>query len=499
MPGIGERRPHAAQAGAGSGSPRANRTVPGLLAWRRHHHPTQVAIEVAGVDALTFERWDSESSAVAKALQRKGVKRGEAVGLVFGSRDWTAFAIAYCGVQKAGAVAVPMHDNLPPARIGQLLQACEATRIIRAADMPELVAQAGGQDESRPPDLGQILFTSGTSGQPKGVTATHANLTASAPTHPKRLALAHSERFLHAYPIGTNAAQTMLMNALTAKPSALTLPQFTPRRFAQLLPGAGTVFLVPATAIELLEAGVLEGMDTTGIHLVGSTAAPLPPAVAIRLTQAFPQAAIVNYYTSTEAAPTQTSMIFDPARPDALGRPAPGTVRITDEAGAPAPDGHIGEVWLRSPHPRRYLRDDEASRATFRDGWVRMGDLGHLSDGYLYLCDRDSDVVKSGAHKVSTLEVESALYEHPAVSEAAVVGLTHRVLGKQLAVAIVLRPGAGDIGLPALRAFLAERLADHQLPNSLLLLDRLPRNDAGKVLKRQLIELFPAANGRNAR
>ncbi|WP_117212292.1 class I adenylate-forming enzyme family protein [Allorhizocola rhizosphaerae] len=461
------------------------RTVPSLLSWRRSHHPDRAAIEVHGAEPLTFARWEDDSARLANALRRKGIAPGAIVGLVFSGRDWASFAIAYVGVQKAGAVAVPVHDELPPARVERLLSSARAQLTITGRDdVDKLVAseEPTDRDDSRPDCLAQILFTSGTSGEPKGVAATHANLTTNAPSHPRRMALAHSERFLHAFPIGTNAGQTMLLNSLTAKPWALVLPQFTPRRMAKLLPHVGTAFMVPSMAIELLDSGALQGVDLTGLHLVGCTAAALPPPIALRLAETFPNAAIVNYYTSTEAAPAQASMVFDPHRPDAVGKAPSGTIRITDETGTPVPDGVTGHVWLRSPHPRRYLGEE-----AFRDGWVRMGDIGRLQDGFLYLSDRDGDIVKSGAHKVSTLEIEAALYEHPAVIDAAVIGLPHPVLGAQLAAVVVARD---PIGLPDLRAFLAPRLADYQLPSRLALADRLPRNDAGKVLKRQLFQYF---------
>jgi acyl-coenzyme A synthetase/AMP-(fatty) acid ligase len=350
-----------------------------------------------------------------------------------------------------------------------------------------------GDDICAPTDVAQILYTSGTTGRPKGVAATHANLVHGFIADPRRLALAHSDRFLHAFPIGTNAAQTMLLGALTSRPTCLCLAQFTPLRFARLIESsrAGTVFVVPTMAIELINSGALAGRDTTAVRLVGSTAAPLPPAVAEKLAAVFPAATIVNYYTSTEAAPTQTTMIFDPARRDAVGRAVGGQVMITDDSGQAVPPGGTGQVWLRADHPRSYYRDEAGSAATFRGHWVRTGDVGRIdSEGYLYLLDRDVDIVKSGAHKISTVEIEAALYEHPVVAEAAVVGVAHPVLGSALAAVVVARPDTTGppLTLPDLRRFLTGRLADHQLPARLEMVDHLPRNEAGKVLKRELIQ-----------
>ncbi|GAA4716532.1 class I adenylate-forming enzyme family protein [Phytohabitans rumicis] len=490
------------------------RTVSGFLAWRAGLEPDHVAIEVAGGPALTLARWDAGASAVAAALRERGIRGGDRVTLRYGAANWPDFAVAYCGIQRAGGVAVPLSDRLSPGQLGHALADCAAAAVLQGhgvarpagvpaavwtASVPDLLASgskmAGEPAPVRPEDIAQILYTSGTTGRPKGVVATHANLTLGAPTHPRRLRLAHSERFAHAFAIGTNAAQTMLLNALYARPGALTLARPTPARFARLLgtDRVGTVFLVPSLAIELLDCGALAGQDLSGVHLVGSTAAALPPAVAARLAAAFPNAAIVNYYTSTEAAPAEVSMIFDPSRPAALGRPAGGTLMIADSAGNPLPDGETGELWLRSPYPRAYHGDPDTSRATFRGDWVRMGDLGRLdADGYLYLTDRRQDVVKSGAYRISTVEVEAALHEHPQVAEAAVLGVPHPVLESVLAAVVVARAATpeGALTLPAIRGFLSTRLADYQLPAHLLVRDNLPRNEAGKVLKRQLAPLF---------
>ena len=486
-------------------------TVPELLAQRAATQPDRVAVEVYGAGSLTFAEWHARASAVACGLTARGIRRSQRVGLRFGAQHWIDFAVAYCAVLRAGAVAVPFSDRLAPAQVRHLLAHSGASAVLHehtaaappppdggwTASVQELARTGEGANPVAvpldPADLAQILYTSGTTGHPKGVAATHANLTIGAPTNPRRRTLAHSDHFLHAFPVGTNAGQTMLLNALYAKPSALTLPQFTPARFARLIDAyrVGSVFVVPAMAIELLRGGVLSGRDLSCVRLVGSTAAPLAPAVATELATAFPAAAIVNYYSSTEAAPAQTAMIFDRARPAALGQATGGTLMITDPEGRPLPAGCVGEVWLRSPHPRAYYRDERADRDTFRDGWTRMGDLGRLdADGYLYLVDRDADVIKSGAFKVSTVEVEAAIHEHPDIAQAAVLGVSHEVLGTSVAAAVVLRPGRSGPTLAELRAFLQDRVAGHELPAQLRVLDELPRNEAGKVLKRDLAAYF---------
>ncbi|GII78506.1 acyl-CoA synthetase [Sphaerisporangium rufum] len=491
-------------------------TIPGLLAARARAEPDGVALTVHGAGSLTFAGWDERASAAAAGLAARGVRPGDRVGLVFGEREWDGYAVAYCAVQRAGAVAVPLPAGLPPARLDRLLAHASAARAVHGTDrVPEITTAApialpdlesgGGPDPGvpvRPQDPAQILYTSGTTGEPKGVVACHANLTHGTRgqvTDPRRRPLAHSRHFLHAFPIGTNAAQTMLVNMLDARPGALTLPRFTAARFARLIESyrAGTVFLVPSMAIELLNAGVAGRYDLSSVLLLGSTAAALAPPVALGLAAAFPRATIVNYYTSTEAAPAQTTMVFDPERPDSVGRPAAGgTLRILND-GRPVPPGTAGEVWMRSPAaPRGYLGDPDTRGEVFRDGWVRMGDLGRLDeDGYLYLLDRESDIIKSGAFKVSTLRIEAALLDHPAVAEVAVVGVPHPVMGAVPAAAAVAR---APVTPAELRTFLAGRLAGHEVPARWTFLPSLPKNPAGKVLKRDLRALLHAQEGDDA-
>ena len=480
--------------------------VPDLLARRAQEQPESPALVVAEVGTLTFGAWDRRSNAVARTLIDRGLASGRRVGLVFDERDWIDLAVAWCGVMRAGGVAVPLSARLAPAELRHALTDCSVSAVLHGPGIdpphvgdwrgtPADLEQADDGPVRRdlePGGLAQIIYTSGTTGKAKGVGATHANLAYGLSADPKRRSLLHSRHFLHAFPIGSNAGQTMLVNSLGARPAALTMPRFTPARFARLIESyrVGTVFVVPAMAIELLNARVHERHDLSSVRLLGSTAASLPPAVAAGMAKAFPKATIVNYYTSTEAAPAQTVMIVDPTRPASVGRPhSGGDLKIVGPDGRPAKTGETGEVWLRSPvGTRSYYRDRGLSETVFRDGWVRMGDVGYLdADGYLYLVDRESDVIKSGAHKVSTLQVEAALYEHPSVAEAAVVGVPHPVLGRVTAAAVVTR---SPVSAADLRTFLMDRLARHELPSRLLFVPELPKNHLGKVVKSRLLDLL---------
>jgi len=485
-------------------TPTAATTLPALLAHRATAHGERTAL-VTGRERLDFASWHARSGAYARALRSAGVRPGDRVVLHHGTARWTEYAVAFLAVLRAGGVAVPLSDRTAPATTAHVLADTRARFLLHGTgEIPPVLpegttvlteADADGHPsadlpEPAPGDLAQILYTSGTTGTPKAVGARHANLAYGCTLDERRRPLRHSSAFLHAFPVGTNAGQTMLVNALNAYATCVTAPQFTPARFLRLLSehDIGSVFLVPAMAIELLASAALNDAGSSGardaVRLVGSTAAALPQPVALGLVRAFPKAQIVNYYTSTEAAPAQVTLLFDPARPDSPGRPASlADLRVTTPGGEPLPAGRPGELWLRSAAaPRAYV--GEADDEVFQGRWIRMGDLGRVDEeGFLHLLDRERDVVKSGAHKVSTLQVENALHAHPLVRDAAALGVPHPVLGSVVAAVVVAADGLTST---ALRAFLLDLLAVHELPATVLFHDTLPRNEAGKVLKREL-------------
>lgn len=480
-------------------------TVPSLLAARAESDPDRVAMQLLNSASLTFSDWERRSNSVATKLLDRNIERGARIGLLFDSENWLEYAIAYCGAQKAGAVAVPISEKAPRAEIDYMLGACQATCAVGMRSRTERSSGAfvpfedlDGDEATSPGielrggDLAQILYTSGTAGKPKGVTATHANLAFGYQLAPSRRTFEHSEHFVHAFPIGGTAAQVMLLKALVVHPSALVIAGFDADVYCATIEkyGVGTAFLVPAMAIELLNSKAYERHDLSSVVVLSSSGSALPPSVAQSLAGVFASATVFNVYTSTEAMPAWVTMMLDPDRPDSVGLPlGSADIEIRAEDGTTLPEGEAGEVWLRCPvAPRAYYGDAQATAATFKDGWVRMGDVGRMDEeGHLYLVDRESDVVQSGAMRVSTTEVEAALYEHPHVREAAVLGLPHPVMGSMIGAAVVLTE---DGSLRDVRAFLRERLAAYKVPVRWAPAHALPRNQMGKVVKQKLRPLF---------
>ncbi|WP_323189376.1 AMP-binding protein [Kitasatospora sp. NBC_00240] len=487
-------------------------------------HPERIALLVRGGGSVTYGQWRASAVRAAHGLARAGVRPGDRVALLFTNQEWERYAIAFMAVQYAGAVALAVREDHSATDTARLVELADARTALRGAARPavpgiadllldhltDAAGAAGGDVPAEPPhrpapeDPAQIIGTSGTTGTPKGVLAAHASLTAGLALNPRPRPYAHSGHALHAFPIGTNAAQVVLVSALTGHPTTVCLPRFDAENFARTVEelAVGTVFLVPSMAVELVNSKVAERYDLTGILLVSCSAAALPAPVAAALAGALPKATVVNTYTSAEASPAQISTIVDATRPGSVGRPAdPADLRILDPDGHPVPPGGTGDIWLRQPGPpRRYIGAGAPGGAVFQDGWVRMGDLGRLDpEGHLYLVDRESDVIKSGALKVSTLRIEEVLHEHPQVADAAALGVPHPVMGSVPVAAVV--PATDGLDLDDLRLFLAARLSRPELPVRILLADTLPRNPSGKVVKHLLRARFdtpqeaPAAAG----
>lgn len=492
--------------------PPSPRLFPDILRSRAVMQPAAVALIVDGVGSMTFGEWDGCSNAFASGLAACGVHRGDRLGLLFDGGGWLDYAVAFFGALKAGAVSVPIPFGLPPAQIDEILLHSGATILCcppelatrndlclparDPADIAGTQARNHFQAPAEPGDLAQILYTSGTTGPPKGVACTHANLLFGIIADGPELAAARLNQVsLHALPIGVNAAQIELTRAAHRLASTVILPTFDPERIGALVAEhhATVLLLVPAMAIMMVNAGVFDRHDASPIRHLRLTGAPSPPALLRRLAEALPLARITNEYALTESSPTAITTTYAPARPDSVGRPGPAQlVRIIAETGEECRTGEWGEIRLCTPNApmRSYCRDPQATSAVFGDGWIRTGDLGYLDDeGFLHVADRKADLIISGGHNISSLGVEAVLQECPAIGEAAVVGVPHDVLGEHVAAVVVLRsPTTGA----AIKAFARDRLPGHAVPQTVLFLDRLPRGSSGKVLKAELRERLAA-------
>ncbi|WP_329213053.1 acyl--CoA ligase [Streptomyces sp. NBC_01485] len=478
--------------------------VSDLLRERALRHPETVALNIDGVDGLSYGHWQRRTDRTAHGLLAAGVTRGQRIGLLFDGMDWNDYAVAYLAVLSSGATAVHLSERLGRQEILRRLTECEVRGIIHGealrppeglADWTVTVADLDSGDESPvhvpvgAQDNADILYTSGTTGTAKAFTNPHGNLTfGRGPAGLQQFE--NPTPLLAPMPLGTTSSATTVAIIAVTSPSALVLaPVDDVERMAELIVGhrTGSVMITPWIATRMLAARLGERHDLRCVERVAIASAPLAPALSRALLELFPAAELNTAYSQSEAVPAVVVNTFDPARPATLGRPAPGSrVRVADESGTELPAGEVGEIQLRSAAPRRRYLDPERDAGALVDGWTRTGDLGSIDqDGYLHLFDRGADVLRVNGELLSSVAVESALYEHPAVSEAALVGVA-RPDGDDMATAVVVM--TDPAALKELPGFLAERLPPSQVPAEILVRDRMPRGITGKPLKRVLRE-----------
>lgn len=474
-------------------------TTPARLAARAAERPGAVALEVCGAGRLTLREWDERSTAAAQGLVSAGIRPDDRVVIWCDNTDLLDSAVAYLAVHKAGAVAVPVQRRSGQNHLRQVCDKASAAAIVGSvtdADLPVRsvpvrALETGGPavlPQVRPQDDAEILFTSGTTGRPKGVVASHECLLC---THKTVDPEQEEHVVLHALQTASLAGQGLLLQPLDGTPHrVIALAGYDDRSFAEAIARYQPthVVLVPALALSLIDSRAAETVDTSSVRVVRTISAPIAPAALANLAALFPAADTINMYTSTEAFPARVKITYDPIRPGSVGRSArSGTIRVVDDAGVSTAPNNAGNVELRvmdGPR-RRYLDDEAATAAVFREGgWVRTGDIGFLDvKGFLFLLDRHQDLVISGGFNISTIEVEAVLHEYPGVREAAAFALPHPTLGEYVAAAIVPGPEFDPTGFTE---FVWEKLGPARAPQRILHAKALPRNEFGKVLKRQL-------------
>ncbi|MGE0550954.1 MAG: class I adenylate-forming enzyme family protein [Kofleriaceae bacterium] len=491
--------------------------VPDLLREQAAKVPDKTAIIVDGIAQMTYGEWEAASNRLARALVARGVTPGTRVGLMFTNNDAHRFSIAYMAVHKAGGVGVPLNIRLAPNELKYIAEHSEMGVLLYGSDndgldavraaaaptsTPKLVMGVRAQDdvmasqdsstfqvERSDNDLADILYTSGTTGQPKGVACEHGNITFM--TSQSVSQFFKGLTMLHAVPVFTFAgAHAMMLIPLRGGMTTVIQPKFDAARYLELVEQhkVAMAFTVPSMVLLMLEQAK-RGLTSLKLLLYGT--APMPEMAIKQLPELFPSAMLVNMYGLTEGGTMVCSLPPHEAqkRPTSVGKPVPpAEIKIVGEDGTQMPAGEPGEIFLRSPVKQRsYYKDEAATQATWtNDGWLRTGDIGYVdADGYLFLVDRKKDLIIRGGFNITAAEVENALLEHPKVREAAVIGVPHKVLGEDTKAFVVIASGE-QVSPAELETFCRERLADYKVPRNYEFITALPRNALGKVLKRDL-------------
>jgi long-chain acyl-CoA synthetase len=445
---------------------------------------------VGETGTLTYAQIGRRADAATALLVERGVKPGDRVALML--PNGPGFVAAALGTWRLGAILVPLNGLLAPPEVEARLEA--STPRVFLQDESELGTEAGPTAEPlerEGADPAVILFTSGTSGRPKGAILTHGSLHAAARNAADALELGPDDVVLGAAPFShVLGLATGVLSTLLSGSAIAVVRRFEAELTLALMTEARTTILlgVPTMCIALCQAArSAERLPPVRIAHVGGAAVPVE--VARDFERVF-GGEVYEGYGLTELSGIATTYVRGQTpRPGSVGTPLGGTeLRIVSLEGEPVPAGEVGEVQFRGPSViPGYWEDPQATAETIdSDGWLSTGDLGYVDgDGYLFLVDRKKDLILRGGYSVYPREVEEALYAHPDVLEAAVVGIPDETLGEEVAAVVVARPGAAP-SADEIQAWTKERVAAYKYPRRVIFVEELPKGPTGKILKRAI-------------
>lgn len=485
------------------------RRISDALKVRAQHQRDQIAHD--GINRqITFAEWDREADEIAGGLAAAGLVPGDRVFLPISNAHAVEMAIVVFAVFRAGGIACPINTRLNAKEIADF--AALTTPRWCITDVPEVVAglkldgswtvDAMPRNLAALPDQAtldpaadaEILGTSGTTGKIKGVVVSHPDLMSGGLTGTN---MDRSRSTLNALPLtGSGGNLGIVMLPAKGGATAITQPKFDPKGFLELVreKQPNLVYLVPSMLRLILDHPDAANYDFAGVKYLMTGTAPLPHDSVKRALALWPHVRMRNSYGMSEGGiGIGTSSNDQVLKPGCVGK-LPAHMQIRDEDGnvITAP-GVVGEIFGFQKHPRRYWNDPEATAASFKGGWTRTGDLGYVDeDGDLIMAGRSKELIIRGGYNITPLEIETVLHLHPAVQQAAVVGVSHDVLGEDVAAAVSLRPGQSATA-DEIVAFCREHLADNKVPRTLLVLPDLPLNPNGKILKKDLKPLLEQA------
>lgn len=485
--------------------------------------PDKTAIEFEG-RPLSYLALDSEAGAVGGALQAAGIGRGDRVALWI--PNIPEFATAYFGVVKIGAIAVSINTHLKPQEVNYILEDCEAGVLITTAALAKSLGQACARElpkrvvirdgdyypdsswddfirsapavreavECEPDEAAAILYTSGTTGTPKGATLSHRNLVSNVNSFNYNCGMTQADRLIAFLPLYHCFGQNAILNGgLNVGATVVLHRQFNLERIARSLINdrISMFFGVPANFIVLHDNLIPEKIDHVRYYF--SAAAPLPIKVALAWAEKFGRS-VNEGYGLTETSPFAAYNHRHGFKAGSVGSPIENVeMKIVSDQGVSLGANELGEIAIRGPNVMLgYWNRPRETAEVIRGGWFYSGDIGKIDhQGYFYVVDRIKDMINVGGMKVFPAEVEYILMSHPDVAECAVFGVTDPVMGERVIAHVIAR--RGNPLLPEeLSALAKEKLADYKTPSEIELVETIPRSKTGKVLKRLLRDEYAA-------
>ena len=461
---------------------------------------------------LTYGQLRAASSRVAGAIAAAGLRPLERV--VFIAPSIIEFPVVYYGLHAAGVSVITMNTMATAPEICYVLDDSEAVLVIAWHECAEAARAAaadrglelwvvdegavydaeplGRAHDHAPEDTAIILYTSGTTGRPKGVELTAANLMDTTASFLPVLALTDEDRFGTALPLFHVYGQAVVMNTVLVTGSSLSvLSPFDPAEMLEMMRRDRLTSMagVPTMWNAMLHAsGDYGPSDFVHLRLATSGGASLPVEVMRAFKERF-DCAILEGYGLTESTGAATfNDINRVQKAGTVGPALPGSrIEVRDVEGKPVAADVVGEVFLKGPTVMKgYRNRPEATAEDLKDGWLKTGDLGMLdADGYLSIVDRVKDLIIRGGYNVYPREVEEVLYEHPDIVEVAVVGVPDDHFGEEVAAVITLRPGAESSG-EDIRAWAKTQLSAYKVPRLYQFVETLPKGATGKILKREI-------------
>jgi long-chain acyl-CoA synthetase len=478
--------------------------------------PDKTAFKLDDVE-LSYAMLDEGSARVAGLLKSKGIEPGDRVGLMMPNVPY--FPAIYFGILRGGGVVVPMNVLLKGREVGFYLEDPGAKLVFAWDDFGE-AAEAGAESagaevilvkpgefekllaEQEPvkdvagrngEDTAVILYTSGTTGKPKGAELTHSNLYTNSKGVSEKLGeMTQDDVLLGALPLFHSFGQTCTMNSAVSVGATVTmLPRFDPDKALAIIErDEATLFQgVPTMYNAMLHSESCETADCSSLRICMSGGAAMPAELMRAFEEKF-GCMILEGYGLSETSPVASFNHPDKERkPGSIGTPIEGVeMQVWDDDGNEVPQGDVGEIVIRGHNIMKgYWNRDEANKeAITADGWFRTGDMAKMDeDGYFFIVDRKKDLIIRGGYNVYPREIEEVLYEHPAIQEAAVVGVPHDELGEEVGAAVVLKQGE-SLDEDELRSYVKDQVAAYKYPRKVWFVDELPKGPTGKILKREI-------------